>query len=234
MAEDHRHRAVTAAQPSPAYNDPGGEKCATVNEASNLPMVSEQGAHHPRLRRAAPVFFALGLAGLLFAACGGASGPGVASIGSTTTSTIAVGSANPSPFQGLDQEYDYALSYAECMRTHGVPGFPDPVKSSHQMSFNPKADSNSPQFSSANDACKHLLPDNGGPPSASQIAAETTRLLKFAQCMRTHGVPNFSDPTIRSGSDSFEVRFSAGIPPSSPQFQVAQKACQSLSLAAVP
>lgn len=202
-----------------------------MNEVSNLPMETERGAYHPRLRRATPVSFALGLALPLFAACGGASGPGVASIGSTTTTTIAIGSANPSPFRGLDQEYDYALSYAECMRTHGVPGFPDPVKTSHQMSFNPKADSNSPQFVSANNVCKRLLPDNGGPPTAAQIAAETTRLLKFAQCMRTHGVPNFSDPTISSGDGGFVVRFSAGgIRPSSPQFQAAQKMCQPLSL----
>ena len=178
--------------------------------------------------RASGVGLAVAAAAVLFAACGGTAGPGVASLGSTTTSTIALGTANPSPFQGLDQEYDYALSYAECMRIHGVPNFPDPIKSSRGMQFNSKADSDSPQFSSANRTCEHLLPDNGGMPTAAQVAAETTKLLKWAHCMRTHGLPNFADPKIISNSRAFEIQLS-GANPNSPQFQAAQKACASLN-----
>jgi hypothetical protein len=168
-------------------------------------------------------------AGLVVAACGGASGPGVASIGSTTTTSPAVGTANPTAFQSPQKEYAYALSYAECMRTHGVPDFPDPVQSSHSFSFNPKADSNSPRFSSANNACKRLLPNDGGPPTAAQIAAETTKLLKYARCMRTHGVPGFPDPTVKPGLFGFSLR---GVEPNSAQFQAAQKACAAIGASA--
>jgi hypothetical protein len=165
-----------------------------------------------------------GAVALLFAACGGAAGPGVASLGSTTTTTNAAGTANPSPFQGPDKEYGYLLSYAECMRTHGVPNFPDPTRTNHNISFNPKADSNSPRFSSANNTCKHLLPDEGGMPTASQIAAETTKLLEWAHCMRTHGMPDFPDPKIISNSHQFGVQL-PGVDPRSPQFQTASKSC---------
>ncbi len=196
----------------------GDQTCPTVAKGS--------GRRVHRGCRLAPAVVVLAAVGLVLGACGGPSVPGVASIGSTTTTTNAVGSANPSPFQGLDQEYDYALSYAQCMRTHGVPGFPDPTRSSRGFSFDPKADSGAPRFSSANNVCKHLLPDNGGPPTAAQISAETTRLLKYAQCMRTHGEPNFPDPIVSPHAFGFSLH---GVDPNSPAFQSAQKACVSLS-----
>lgn len=118
------------------------------------------------------------------------------------------------------------LSYAVCMQTHGVPNFPDPTLSSRGFSFNPRADSNSPHFTAANNACKHLLPDDGGPPTAAQTAAETAKLLKYAQCMRAHGVPSFPDPIVNSHEIGFNV--SEGVDPNSPQFEAAQKACRLL------
>lgn len=164
-----------------------------------------------------------GAVALLFAACGGTGGPGVASLGSTTTTTNAQGTANPSPFQGPDKEYGYLVSYAECMRLHGVPDFPDPQRHGGNISFNPGADSHSPQFGKANNACKHLLPDDGGAPTAAQVAAETTRLLQWAHCMRTHGMPNFPDPKIISNSHQFGIQLQ--VDPNSPDFKTAQKHC---------
>ena len=65
-------------------------------------------------------------------------------------------------------------------------------------------------------------------PTAAQVAAETTKLLEWAHCMRTHGLPNFPDPKIISNSRQFGIQLS-GIPvrPNSPQFQAAQMACAS-------
>lgn len=179
--------------------------------------------------RVTGVGIALAAVAVLFAACGGTAGPDVASIGSTTTTAPALGTANPSPFASPTKEYDYELSYAECMRTHGLPNFPDPTQSNGNLSFNPKADSNSPHFSSANNSCKRLLPDNGGLPTSAQIAAETAKLLKYSQCMRAHGVPTFPDPTVRPGLFGFRLN---GIDPNSPQFQAAQKTCASIGASA--
>lgn len=167
--------------------------------------------------------------GLVAGACGGGSAtPGVASLGSTTTTAVAAGSANPTPFQGLDQEYQYSLNFAACMRQHGLPGFPDPIRTSRNLTFNASADSSSPQFTSADNACKHLLPNDGGPPTATQVAAETAKLLKYAECMRAHGVPNFSDPVVTSHSFGFSLQ---GVDVNSPQFKAAQLTCKQFSIA---
>jgi len=164
--------------------------------------------------------------GLLVAACGGRSAsPGVASLGSTTTTAAAPASASPTPFAGVQQEYNYVLSYAECMRSHGVTDFPDPTPpSNHGFGFNPAADSHAPQFASANSACKHFLPDNGGPLTPAQVAIATAMLLKYSKCMRSHHEPGFPDPTVNSNEMGFSLR---GINPRSPQFQAAQTACKS-------
>ena len=164
--------------------------------------------------------------GTLVAACGGTTSPGVANLGSTTSMAAAPASATPAPFGGVQQQYQYAVSYAECMRSHGDSNFPVPAPpSKHGFAFNPDADSHSPQFASAHRACKHLLPNNGGLPTASQSAAETAKLLQYAKCMRSHGEPNFPDPTVKSDQFGFSLN---GIDPNSPQYQAAQKACQSL------
>jgi hypothetical protein len=179
-------------------------------------------------RRGALLVGVLGVVALAASACGGGlASPGVAQLGSTTTTAPVANAASPTPFAGLQAEYQYALSYAQCMRTHGVPGLPDPTRSSRGMSFNPKADSSSPQFAKANATCKHLLPDDGGRPSASELAEETTKLLKYAQCMQNHGITNFPDPIVNPHQIGFSLN---GIDPSSPQFQRAQQACKSLGI----
>lgn len=50
--------------------------------------------------------------------------------------------------------------------------------------------------------------------------------IRFSDCMRAHGVPNFPDPSAGGGGG---VQFNAsGINPQSPAFQAAQKNCQKL------
>lgn len=190
-----------------------------------------------QLMKSGPVVVALVGIGFLAAACGsGSATPGVASVGSTTTTTTATaGSAAFTPFASPQKEEQYDLSYAECMRSHGVSGFPDPTLSAHSgsfgLSFNASADSTSPQFASANASCKHLLPDGGGPPTPAQLATETSELLKYSKCMQTHGEPNFPDPTVSRSLFGFSLN---GVNTSSPQFQAAQKACQSVLPGAEP
>jgi hypothetical protein len=47
--------------------------------------------------------------------------------------------------------------------------------------------------------------------------------------MRTHGVPTFPDPIVSSRLFGFSLN---GIDPNSPQFQAAQKACESVRTSA--
>lgn len=55
-------------------------------------------------------------------------------------------------------------------------------------------------------------------PNGHQAAFEAG--LKFAKCMRAHGVTDFPDPSSGGG-----IQLAAGIDPASPSFQAAQKAC---------
>lgn len=61
-----------------------------------------------------------------------------------------------------------ALRYADCMRTHGEPGFPDPKASGDggiewgELGPRLGTDPNSPQFKAAEDACKELAPGASG------------------------------------------------------------------------
>ncbi|MGZ4175297.1 MAG: hypothetical protein ACXVR1_02690 [Solirubrobacteraceae bacterium] len=66
---------------------------------------------------------------------------------------------------------------------------------------------------------------SGGPSGATTGAGGSGQALKFANCMRTSGVPNFPDPSAGGG---LLVRPGSGLNPASPAFQAAQKHCARL------
>jgi hypothetical protein len=85
----------------------------------------------------------------------------------------------------------------------------------------------SSQFQTAQKVCAKLLP-NGGVLSPAEVARMGERALKFSQCMRSHGVPDFPDPNISGGGVRLTIGGGpSGIDPNSPQFKAAQKTCQS-------
>jgi hypothetical protein len=183
-------------------------------------------ARHRRFALAGTVALALMMSGLLASACGGGSSSGVASAGPTTT-TAQAASQGASDASNA-KSYGDAVLFAQCMRSHGVPNFPDPVSASvtgYVFKFPTGLNPSSPHFASANEACRHLLP-NGGQLTPQQRAQIQTKLLQFARCMRSHGVANFPDPSL--GPDNRVVLSPGTADPNSPQFQAAEKACKSL------
>jgi hypothetical protein len=95
-----------------------------------------------------------------------------------------------------------ALAYSHCMRAHGVLNFPDPNSSG---AF-PKVGAqqlgvSSTNFQAAQSACRSLLPNGGGGPSQTQVQQIMNGMLKFAQCMRSHGVSNWPDPVLDAGGN---------------------------------
>jgi hypothetical protein len=157
-------------------------------------------ARPPAARTAAAIIATAALA-LLAAACSGSpSSPG--SGGSST----AGGSANSSS----------AVAYSQCIRSHGVPNFPDSL-SNGQV---PKGSAqqwgvSSSQLQAAQTACQDLYPNNGGSGGVltkdslgqceetgdcpqALVQAAMTALRTYAKCMRSHGVPNWPDPTLDS------------------------------------
>jgi len=65
-----------------------------------------------------------------------------------------------------------------------------------------------------------------GSSAATTASGASNAGLKFAQCMRSHGVSNFPDPGSHGGG--FQVQLAGGTNPSSPAFQAAQQACQKI------
>jgi hypothetical protein len=155
------------------------------------------------LARAAVLAAALCGIAVLAAACGG-GGP-AAGAGSASGQT----------------PYQQSLAYAQCMRTHGEPDFPDPT-SQGAITFGP-VDIHSPQYLSANKTCEHLLGSQAL--TAAQNREHVSQALKYSACMRAHGITNFPDPMVNNGGKAVGFRMS-GIDQSSPQFQSAQQACR--------
>ena len=167
---------------------------------------------------------------LLTAACGGGSAnpPGSANSRGSATSPRSGASSDPgtSATAGGSSTYNKAVAYAQCMRAHGVPNFPDPLPNGG-FGLSPAvtggtAGQVSPQSQAAERACSAL--DPVGTLSPQQQRRALSQLLKLSACMRSHGYPTFPDPTL--GSDGIVLHI-VGFDRSSPQFQAAWQTCQS-------
>jgi len=87
-----------------------------------------------------------------------------------------------------------AVKYADCMRVHGVPNFPDPGSGGGVQWSGSGIDTQSPAFRSAQNACQKQTPGGiGGPAGVS--ATSIGRGVKIAACIRAHGLRSFPDPT---------------------------------------
>ncbi len=118
--------------------------------------------------------------------------------------------------------YQKALAYAQCVRAHGVPGWPDPNSRGNFLINHISV--GSARFTSANRACEHL--DPATPLTPAQQRAAAAQALKFVACMRARGVPDFPDPIVNANGIVFHRP--AGSSPNSQQFRSAQTACRKL------
>jgi hypothetical protein len=124
--------------------------------------------------------------------------------------------------------YQKALAYAQCMRSHGVPRFPDPDSRGNFAISGPEIGPvNGTEFRNADKACRHLLPGSQ-PMTPAQQRQATAQALRFVACMRSHGLPHFPDPVVNAQGIGFRVGGNGGPRPGSPQFKAAQQACQRL------
>lgn len=137
----------------------------------------------------------------------------------------ACGAGGPSAAGG-SSPYQKAVAYSQCMRSHGVPGFPDPDSKGNFIIRGPKLGGSPGAYQSADRACRHLLP-NGGQMTAAQQQKALRQALKFSACVRAHGLPDFPDPTAEKGGVVLSLGGS-GISPNSPRLRAAQHACRSL------
>ncbi len=124
------------------------------------------------------------------------------------------------------------LKEAQCMRSHGVPRFPDPKPGGPSVVpnwINPQAAA----FQSALKVCSKFV--SGGGASATGHESEKIALLNLAKCIRAHGLPSFPDPTTTppgnppAGSHTGNAMGIGGaylvFPPPSPALKHAEAQC---------
>jgi hypothetical protein len=164
----------------------------------------------PTTARTASAIIGLVSLTLLAAACGGRPPSTGGSSGSANTKVSQV------------------LAFARCMRSHGVTDFPDPNGSGALPKRQVAIAGNNPQFVGAHRACGHLLP-NSGQPTQAQVQQAFNDMRNFAQCMRSHGVPDWPDPTVTSPQDNRPFfNTPASVDPNAPQIATKISACQHL------
>jgi hypothetical protein len=201
-----------------------------------IPRPPAARAGRPPTAQTAAAVIATTVLVLLAAACGGGSPSPAGSGGSSD--------AARSPNAGGSTTSPSAVAYSACMRSHGVPNYPDPESDGGI----PKGDAqqfgvSTSQFQAAQHACQPVLPTGGAfdqqaqqcfvagncPPALVQQILTVQR--NFAQCMRSRGFPKFPDPTIDSqGRPVFAWSISqTGIDPHSSQYETEEDQCQRLA-----
>jgi hypothetical protein len=147
---------------------------------------------------------AVAVTSLALAACGGDGGSGG-------------GKSN------REEMEEYALRSAECLRQHGI-DVPDPKPGQGLLMDN--RDVNPEEFERAQRACEKKL----GKPPALELSEEEQRefreaALKFARCMRAHGI-DMSDPTFGTNGEVKIQVTGAGDPEGDPAFRAADAECR--------
>ena len=157
----------------------------------------------------------------MIAACGSnsPSSPNSASSGAQLTQTQ------------RQQEQRDAVRFASCMRSHGVPNFPDPTLAPVAFKNALGEAIKSPEGQTGVTVCQHLLPGGrvaADGQSSANSPAQATALLEFAHCLRRHGFANFPDPNS-SGAITHEMLAADGINLRQPGLLAAADTCVSVT-----
>jgi len=164
-------------------------------------------------------------------ACGGSSAsPGIASAGSSSTTTphqtgssSSAGNAN-----------QLLVEWASCMRSHGDPNQADPVVTANKwidIDWNPATNGgiwgtekggygNAGPGQYCRSYLRHAVAALQG--SRTQQHPSSAELLKYSECMRANGFPAFPDPSSNGG---LSLNVGSAMSPSNPVFQRASKLC---------
>jgi hypothetical protein len=137
-----------------------------------------------------------------------------AAVGSKSSASASVDKGNP-------------VAYAQCMRTNGVPEFPDPdTGGAIKLPGGGKAgnlDPDSPAFKSAHEKCKQYMGTGQTGAQSGQDPWSLDNKLQYAKCMRQNGLASFPDPDKNGQFPRTDK--GSDLSPDSPQFKQADKAC---------
>jgi hypothetical protein len=152
---------------------------------------------------APPAVLCVALASLLLAACGGSTPKAAAT----------------------HENEEKLVKFARCLREHGVNVSTSTGTGGGQLRVNGASPS---AMEAAQNACKRYQPSAGKENETPQEkVAREEAVLKFAKCMREHGITVHA--STAGGGVRIGIEAKGGGPnPESPAFQAAQKACQGL------
>ena len=146
-----------------------------------------------RPRRTAAIVLATAAAALTMAACGGST---------------------PRHHAGSDP----LLARSQCMRAHGAPNFPDPIKANGSEGFP----------GTVRQADGSMTIEGTAAHGSALSEHQKESFVAQARCIRTHGVPNFPDPRFGPRGWGVSVPLKAGQDPDSPAILKAEKTCASV------
>jgi hypothetical protein len=169
---------------------------------------------------------------LLAAGCGGGGSPGVANVASTAASTTAAATTTQAGATTRAGTIASAFAFARCMRSHGIPGWPDP--DSHGFFDKAKLRalgrlSLSRVRALEEGPCNIALPSHQ---TYTITPADRANYLRAASCMRSHGFGNFPDPTFPNNDVRLTVPSS--IDTNSAKFKSAATTCTKLIRPGLP
>jgi hypothetical protein len=161
---------------------------------------------------------------VLAAGCGGGGSPGVANVASPTTTgtTATTGAATTVPSGSRAG----ALAFARCMRSHGIPNWPDPTSNGgfDKAALRQLGLSASRVRTIEERSCNYVF--QNGASGRTITLADQADYLRAAACMRSHGFPAFPDPTFQNGNVTVNV--ASGVNRDSAQFRSAAGTCTRL------
>jgi hypothetical protein len=140
----------------------------------------------------------------------------------------ACGGGDPEATAGGDDRSELreaALDFAQCMRENGV-DMEDPTAGGGvQLRVGPETGNDPATVRKAEEACREHM-EKAKPPELSEEDQREfkERALKFARCMREHGI-DMPDPTFGEGGRMTQRLGGSGVNPEDPRFREASEAC---------
>ncbi len=126
------------------------------------------------------------------------------------------GSPGAQPRQNPNSVAPDVAAMVACFRAHGMPDWPDPNYDPRDGRWHLDGPPLKPE---TRQACASVIPH--ATPASPVPSAQFHDLLRYAQCIRAHGVPGWPDPTVDGAFvTTIDPKTDAG-------FQAAQPSCES-------
>lgn len=148
----------------------------------------------------------------------------------------ASGSGTPSASPTVNRQQLLALGqqWVQCMREKGLPRMPDAqLTEDGYLSFPPAGGYNWKEDGAKHpdiiEACKSIedkYPPNAFRPKQQLSADDIRKLGEYAECLRTHGIPAWPDPSADGSFDLSETPLVNGVPKDT--MDTASEACRSI------